>query len=143
MVVYEIKGPGPVPTPGGPKPINRDVDPVFDINVVSHIKRFERVWASSRDQGRRQDEGRQYSYKESDETVREMVSQVNRNLERQGILVHLVLTRDENGFSLDVYDCTSKEVCEVIRDLVIDLSDLPGLIRKLQQETGFIIDTIS
>ncbi|MBU0480495.1 MAG: hypothetical protein KKG47_05280 [Proteobacteria bacterium] len=142
MVVYEIKRPTPVVTPPTPKVAGRDVDPVFDIEMASHVKRFERVYESSRGKQKKQED----EYSQGDrpqDTVREMVDRVNRNLEKHGILVHLVLSRDENGFSVDVYDCTSNEVCEVIRDMVIDLNDLPALIRKLQQETGFIVDTVS
>jgi uncharacterized FlaG/YvyC family protein len=142
MVVFEIKNPAPIVTPPTTKVQARDVDPVFDIEMASHVKRFETVYESSRDQQQKSEE-ESSGYQRSHDTVREMVERVNSNLEKHGILVHLVLKKDNDGFSVDVYDCTSNEVCEIIRDMVVDLNDLPALIRKLQQETGFIVDTVS
>ena len=142
MVVYEIKNPSPVVTPTTSKGQNKDLDPVFDIEMASHVKRFEKVYELSRDH-RKNPEEEAAGYDRSHDTVREMVERVNSNLEKHGILVHLVLKKDDDGFSVDVYDCTSNDVCEIIRDIVIDLNDLPALIRKLQQETGFIVDTVS
>lgn len=142
MVVYEIKNTAPVVTPPTTKVQERDVDPVFDIEMASHVKRFETVYESSRDQHQKS-EDESSGFQRSHDTVREMVERVNNNLEKNGILVHLVLKKDDDGFSVDVYDCTSNEVCEIIRDMVVDLNDLPALIRKLQQETGFIVDTVS
>ena len=142
MVVYEIKSPTPIVTPPTTKVQERDVDPVFDIEMASHVKRFETVYESSRDQQQKSEE-ESAGFQRSHDTVREMVERVNGNLEKNGILVHLVLKKDDDGFSVDVYDCTSNEVCEIIRDMVIDLNDLHALIRKLQQETGFIVDTVS
>lgn len=142
MVVYEIKNTAPIVTPTTAKGQGRDVDPVFDIEMASHVKRFEKVYEQSRDQ-RQNSKEESSAFTRSHDTVREMVERVNNNLEKHGILVHLVLKKDDDGFSVDVYDCTSNEVCEIIRDMIVDLNDLPALIRKLQQETGFIVDTVS
>ena len=142
MVVYEIKNPTLVVSPTSAKEKERDVDPVFDIEMASHVKRFEKVYEQSRDH-RQNPEKEPSGHWRSHDTVREMVERVNNNLEKHGILVHLVLKKDEDGFSVEVYDCTSNEVCEIIRDMIVDLNDLPALIRKLQQETGFIVDTVS
>lgn len=128
--------------PPKPKPEAKNLDPVFEISAVDPIKRFKRVWGKAKDI-ERSEQSRLWDGDDADQTVREMVAKVNEHLKKSGILVHLVLTSDEDGYAVDVYDCTSNEVCEIVSDIVIDLDDLPALIRKLQQETGFIVDTVS
>ncbi len=138
MVIYEIKKPnGPPPTP--PRPPRPDIDPVFAIEMAERVRRFKRIMTSGRPKPRSGDlrfglDG------DTGRTVREMVRRVNRDLAKSGIAIHLLLARDENGFYLDVYDCSSNERCEIIGDIVIAPDDLPELLRKLQSETGFLVD---
>jgi len=137
MVIYEIKNPsGP---PSAPKKPREDIEPVFSIEAAEKVRRFKRVMARKRPSPRAED----YRFPLDDETgrtVREMVSRVNRDLAKSGIAIHLLLARDENGFYIDVYDCSGESSCEVIGDIVIGPEDLPGLLRKLQTETGFLVD---
>ena len=76
-------------------------------------------------------------------SVRRLVDQVNAHLEAQQILIHLVLIKDDHGYGLDLYDCSTNEQCSIIGDVVIDLNDLPVLLKNLQQEAGILLDTIS
>lgn len=141
MVVHEIKNPMPA-QPTKLVPEERELDPVFAASAIARVKRFKQEMEKNREFERRR-QGRRPLTPETHRTVREMVEHVNANLEKNGILVHLVLSKNEEGYAVDVYDCTNNQVCEVIRDIYIDLDDLPSLIRKLQQETGFIVDTVS
>ena len=138
MVIYEIKNPtGPQPTP--PKPPRQDIDPVFAIEMAERVRRFKRIMTSGGPE--RRSTGLRFGLdEETGQTVREMVSRVNQDLAKSGIAIHLLLARDDNGFYLDVYDCSGGESCEVIGDIVIGPDDLPGLLRKLQSETGFLVD---
>ena len=137
MVVYKVSNPSP--PPAAPKKPRSDIDPVFSIEAAEGVKRFKRVMARKKNPPRAED----YRFpldEETGRTVREMVGQVNRHLAGSGIAIHLLLARDENGFYIDVYDCSGANSCEVIADLVIGPEDLPELLRKLQSETGFLVD---
>ncbi|HSR37069.1 MAG TPA: hypothetical protein VLL73_07780, partial [Desulfurivibrionaceae bacterium] len=77
------------------------------------------------------------------EAVRHLVERVNLSLDDHRILLHLVLVRTDEGYVLDVYDCTGNEACTVVRDFEIAIADLPLLLRNLEEEAGLLIDTIS
>ncbi|MDH5297764.1 MAG: hypothetical protein OEV91_01955, partial [Desulfobulbaceae bacterium] len=75
--------------------------------------------------------------------VRTMIGKANQNLEQQGVPVRLVLIREEEGYAIDVYDCQDDSACRTIGDLLIDLDDLPTLLRNLDREAGILVDIIS
>ncbi len=119
----------------------KKVDPIDGLAPVARIGAFTREWQRNREERRRQ---AQALFPSTEETaVRRLVEQVNTHLENQKILIHLVLIKDKHGYSLDVYDCTGNERCTIIGDVVIDLNDLPVLLKNLQQEAGILLDTIS
>jgi hypothetical protein len=119
----------------------KKVDPIDGINRVARIGAFTREWQRNREERRQQE---QALYPATEETaVRRLVTQVNSHFENQKIPIHLVLIKSEHGYSLDVYDCTGDEQCSIIGDVVIDLNDLPVLLKNLQQEAGLLLDTIS
>ena len=141
MVVYKIKNPTP-PPPAKSPPRKVDLDPVDQIAALKRLGEFKRQ-RRNREQGeQRQPAGGSLSPNDR-KTVRGLIDQVNANLKKQGVLIHLVLVQDENGMSIDVYDCSDASVCEVVRDIVIDITELPGLLKSLEQETGILINTIS
>jgi len=64
------------------------------------------------------------------------------NQEKQGIDMHLRLEKEEDGYVLDVFDCTDQKVCNLISDIEVPLDQIPHLIENLQKEVGLIIDTV-
>ena len=139
VISDEIKFPRPIRI--DPYRREKKVDPIDGLSPVARISAFTREWQRNREE-RRQKE--QTLFSSTEETaVRRLVEQVNTHLENQKILLHLVLIKDERGYSLDVYDCTGNEQCSIIGDAVIDLNDLPVLLKNLQQEAGILLDTIS
>jgi hypothetical protein len=138
VISDEIKFPRPVR-------INRygakkKITPIDGLSQVARIGAFTRDWQRNRENNRQQE---QILPLPEENSVRRLVEQVNTHLENQGIPIHLVLIKDEHGYSLDVYDCTGNEQCAIIGDVVIDLNDLPALLKNLQQEAGILLDTIS
>ena len=116
----------------------KDVD---NTPPVEKIGNFRRNWQKNRER-RSNEKGKKYLTAEETKTVRTMVEKVNKDLADHKILIHLILTSDDDGFSLDVYDCTDNFVCKIVKDIVINLDDLPILIRNLQQEAGLIVDAV-
>jgi len=139
VISDEIKFPRPIRI--DPYRKEKKVDPIDGITPVARIGAFKREWQRGKESRRHQEESLFLSPEET--SVRRLVAQVNTHLENQNILIHLVLIKDENGYSLDVYDCTGNEQCSIIGDVVIDLNDLPVLLKNLQQEAGILLDTIS
>jgi len=128
---------------GGADPARSEkkIDPVDGIPAVVRIGAFKREWARGREERRRRQEE---SLWDTDElSVRRLVERVNRHLERRHIPIHLVLIRDVNGYAIDVYDCTGNQQCTLVGDVLIDLSELPILLKNLEQETGILLDTVS
>lgn len=139
VISDEIKFPRPIRI--DPYRKEKKVEPIDGLAPVARIGAFKREWQRGKESRRHQEESLFLSPEET--SVRRLVAQVNTHLENQNILIHLVLIKDENGYSLDVYDCTGNEQCSIIGDVVIDLNDLPVLLKNLQQEAGILLDTIS
>ncbi|MDG4475614.1 hypothetical protein [Thiovibrio frasassiensis] len=138
VISDEIKFPRPIRI--DPYRKEKKVDPVDGLSPIARIGAFRRDWQRNKDR-RQQREVLLPSPEEA--SIRRLVEQVNTHLENQNILIHLVLIKDEHGYSLDVYDCTFDDQCAIIGDVVIDLDDLPALLKNLQQEAGILLDTIS
>lgn len=139
VISEEIKFPRPIRI--DPYRKEKKVDPIDGLSPVARIGAFTREWQRNREERRQQEQALFSSTEESG--VRRLVEQVNAHLKNQKILIHLVLIKDEHGYSLDVYDCSGNEQCSIIGDAVIDLNDLPALLKNLQQEAGILLDTIS
>ncbi len=69
-----------------------------------------------------------------------MVDQANNNLLFQGVDIHLSLTESSNGFILDIYDCTSNKLCAMIGERQVSLTDLPAMLKNLQEQAGLLFD---
>jgi len=139
VISDEIKFPRPIRI--DPYRSKKKVNPIDGLTPVARIGAFTREWQRNREERRQKEQAFLPSTEET--AVRRLVGQVNTHLENQKILLHLVLSKDERGYSLDVYDCTGNEQCSIIGDVVIDLNDLPVLLKNLQQEAGILLDTIS
>ncbi|HIJ79605.1 MAG: hypothetical protein OEY01_12640 [Desulfobulbaceae bacterium] len=139
VISEEVKFPRPVKI--DPYHQEKKVEAIDGVNPVARIGAFKRDWQRRREEDR---EKKDFFSAVDEKAVRRLVDNVNVHLENQNIAIHLVLIKDEGGgYSLDVYDCTGGDRCSVIHDVVIDLNDLPILLRNLQQETGILLDTVS
>lgn len=132
----------------------KKVDPVDGLSPIARVGAFTREWRRWREerrrgrvdrrQGKNDRRQRQPPFTTQEESaVRRLVQQVNNHLGSREIPIHLLLTKDERGYSIDVYDCTGNEKSAIIGDVCIALDDLPVLLKKLQQEAGILLDTIS
>jgi len=139
VISEEIKFPRPIRI--DPYRAQKKVDPIDGLAPVARIGAFKREW--HRDQEDRRQQAQAFLSPVEETAVRSLVEKVNNHLENQKILIHLVLIKDEHGYSLDIYDCTGNEQCAIIGDVIIDLNDLPVLLKNLQQEAGILLDTIS
>ena len=74
--------------------------------------------------------------------VRRLMEQINANLEECHVKIHLALVENQAGYAVDVYDCSTGDVCRIIKDITINVDELPALIVKLQQEAGIMLDTV-
>lgn len=138
VISDEIKFPRPIRI--DPYRTEKKVDPIDGLTPIARIGAFTREWQRNKE-GRHQQ--RQALPPTEETSVRRLVEQVNTHFENQRIPIHLVLMKDEQGYSIEVYDCTGNERCSIIGDVVIDLNDLPILLKNLQQEAGILLDTIS
>ena len=142
MVVYEIKDPraGPVVRP---KPVKRSISPTVPVTESRAIDRLIKRQSSNL-------EGREKKRQRSMEpltqnaagNLRLMVDQVNSNLAACGIPIHLVIAKDDDGFAIDIYNCSDGEACRIIHDLNITVNELPSLLARLQQEAGLLVDRV-
>ncbi|ADH86961.1 hypothetical protein [Desulfurivibrio alkaliphilus] len=119
----------------------RRVEEVDPVPAVARIGAFRREWNRNRG-GEQQSAPRPRNLNaEQEQEVRRQVRHANRKFEEQGIFLRLVLSRREDGFHLDVYDCTDNTMCQLAADLVITLDELPTLLRNLEDEAGLLVDT--
>ena len=141
MVVYEIKKPtaSPVQQPAPKRP---DLTPVEKVAAATPVDRLLRRWRRPKERPR--EERRRAVLSQTDTSdVRAMIARVNNDFHRHEVPVRLVLIQEEDGFVIDVYDCHDDVACRIIGDLIIDLEDLPILLRNLERESGILLDTIS
>ncbi|MFZ5775952.1 MAG: hypothetical protein ACOY3Z_10765 [Thermodesulfobacteriota bacterium] len=139
VITEEIKFPRPIRV--DPYRAEKKVAPVDGTPVVSPVGAFRREWQRSREE--RHTRGREELPPRDEATIRRLLAMINSRLEARGILIHLVLIRDQSGYSIDVYDCTGNERCAIVGDVVVELADLEALLRHLEQESGILLDTIS
>ena len=114
---------------------------IDNISAIEKVGDFRRRWTKNKQQQKTPKRGKNLTGGEQ-KSVREMIAKVNDDLDKQNVLIHLILVKDDEGFSIDVYDCTDNHVCKVIKDININVEDLPLLIRNLELESGLLIDKI-
>lgn len=137
VISDEVKFPRPPRIDTGESPLT--IREIAGINPVLPIKQYQKKWR--RGENRSYVEGVEaHLTDEAERDLQLLVSQVNRNLEKAGIAIHLGLVREEGGYALDIYDCTNGLVCRIVRDEAIHISDLPSMLKNLQQEAGIMID---
>jgi hypothetical protein len=133
------------PRPAAPAPYRPERKVVSGDGVlpIARISAFKREWSRRREEDRRREQGVLPAAPTGAQPLQGMVAQVNSHFADQSISLHLVLSRREGEDVIDVYDCTGSDRCVIIGDVLIDPADLPLLLRKLEQETGLLVDTIS
>ncbi len=126
-----------------PRPLNwekfsdpRRVRQVYGISAVMPIKHIQRRWYNSAEEERADVE-------EEDHVgmaLQQLVDQVNASLESHGVEMHIALLRKEDGYALDIYDCTDLEACRIIKAKTVNISELPLLLKNLQEGAGLLVD---
>jgi hypothetical protein len=112
--------------------------PVNNITFTARLNEFKKKFKKPSE---KQKQSKAVLSKEKLIQIKSMIRKLNNDLEQQGILIHLILIKDEDGYAIDVYDCTD-ENCAVVSDLIINIDDMPSLLRNLQKESGMLIDQV-
>lgn len=139
VITEEIKFPRPIRV--DPYHSEKKVEPLDGTSPVARIGAFRREWQRNREE--RRSRARDELSARDAASLRRLIDMVNARLESRGILIHLVLIRDQDGYAIDVYDCTGNERCTIVGDVIIELDDLQELLRHLEQESGILFDTVS
>lgn len=142
MAVYEIKKPVPVPVTQ-PAPIRKDLPPVQKVIAATPVDKLLHRWRRTRERHGSEERRKAPLSRQTKNDVSALIARTNEDLRRQSIPIRLVLAEEDDGYVIDVYDCHDDEVCKIVGDLVIDLEELPTLLRNLDQESGILLDTIS
>lgn len=132
----------PLVVPVDPFRKERKVEAVFAIPAIARIGAFRQGWNRNREEERPPPKRRRLDADQERE-VRRQMERANLNFENHDIQLRLLLTRTEEGYQLDLYDCTGDTVCQVVADLLVTFDDLPALLRNLEEEGGLLIDTIT
>ena len=121
----------------------RQVVSVDGVNPVHPIGAYLREWQRRRRGTPRAEREPVPLPISREKAVGRLIARINEHLEQRKVQLHLVLVKEDDGYTLDVYDCSSDEACVIIRDIVISVDELPDLLRNLQEEAGILIDTVS
>lgn len=121
----------------------RQVDSIDQVNPVHPIGAYLREWQRRRRGGQRTEREPVPLPINREKASRRLIDRINEHLEQRNIQLHLTLVKEDDGYTLDVYDCSSDQACTIIRDIVISVDELPALLRNLQDEAGILIDTVS
>ena len=138
MAVYEIRDQKPAPPE--PKPIRREVVRPVPIGRVRPVDRLVLKQEWERRKENRQHEEVQSRPPLAERSSRQMISQVNEDLAANGLPLRLVLVKNNEEYSLDIYDCSDDTVCRLSQEVHIDLKELLTTLDNLQHETGIIIN---
>lgn len=138
FAVYEVKDPKPAPE--DPKPIKREVHPPQPMGRVRPVDRLtlKREWKRRREGGTR--EPIPAGVPDVEKAIRQVINQANDDMAANGLPLHLVLAKDERGYTLDIYDCSSEDMCLLEQEIPLDLKELTTLLDNIQHETGIIIN---
>lgn len=143
VAVYEVKN--PTPPPPDPAPIRKDLHPPVPIGRVRPIDPLvlrqeweKRKITKRKEAGQPVETGLRPPLAEK--AIRDLVRQTNEDLAASGVPLHLVLTRNEEGFALDIYDCSDNVVCEVTQEVPLDLNNLLTTLDNLEHEAGIIVN---
>jgi hypothetical protein len=115
----------------------RKVKAVYGVSPIVPIKHVQRRWYQGSEEERPPlEEDNQIGL-----ALQQLIDQVNASLQAHDVEIHLNLVRREEGYTLEIYDCTSLEVCRIIKAETVDLAELPLLLKNLQEGAGLLVDT--
>jgi len=143
VAVYEVRN--PTPPPPDPVPTRRDLHPPVPIGRVRPIDPLvlRQEWAK-RKKTKRKEAGltgeSELRPPLAEKAIRDLVRQANEDLAASGVPLQLVLARNEEGFALDIYDCSDEAVCEVAQEVPLDLNNLVTILDNLEHEAGIIVN---
>ena len=140
VISDELKIPRVLPVDSFRK--SRKVEAVFALPPISRIGAFKQGLNQEQGEERPPPRRRRLNDDEAKE-VRHQVERANSNLAKHGIALRLLLTRTDEGYLLDLYDCIGDTMCQVISDMQITLDELPALLRNLEDQAGLLIDTVT
>lgn len=144
LVVYHFTD--PAPPPRGPAPIGTQVAAIPAVAAMRQAgqTRLRQLLQRVREGGRR----RNVEYNtplatigQAEQSIRSTLVLVNADLAAHGLPLHFVFAKNDNGFALDLYDCSYNEACRLSYDVPISFANLPTVLGNLQHETGVIVDT--
>lgn len=146
VAVYQTNN--PAPPPDTPQPISKTVPPATAATmsrpVGSNLYRQTLRLAQERDQTKQSDNTADLTtIAQAEKSIRLNLDHVNEDMSAHGLPLHLVFAKHENGYALDVYDCSYYETCRLSYDIPFDLDNLTDVLGNLQTETGIIVDTTS
>lgn len=136
--VYEIRD--PTPAPSAPKPMRKDLSPSLPIGRVRPVDRLvlRQEWEKRKERGRRPEPSPRPSLTER--SIQQMVNQANEDLAANGLPLRLVLAKNDEGYSLDIYDCSDETLCRLAQEVPLDLNHLLTTLDNIQHETGIIVN---
>lgn len=114
----------------------RRVKKIYGISAVLPIKHIQRRFYRSHEERRSETEERDHVGL----ALQQLVDQVNGSLLGHDVEIHIVLLRRDGGYALEIYDCTDLEVCRIIKDREVIISELPSLLKNLQEGAGLLLD---
>ncbi len=143
FAVYEVRN--PTPSPSDPRPIRKEVPPPLPIGRVRPVDPLvlRQEWAKRKKNKRTESSPREYIQSRpplAEKSIRELVTQTNEDLAASGVPLHLALVKNEEGFTLDVYDCSDNTGCELSQEVPLDLDNLLTILDNLEHEDGIIVN---
>lgn len=146
IVVYRLDNPA-LPA-AGPEPLDRQVPqptPLPAIHPVAdaRLRQLQQHFGEGRGPEATERRPALSPAIRTEQAIRTALGRLNADLAAQELPLHLVLARNDQGFALDVYDCSFNELCRLTYDIPISMDDVTGLLARLEQETGLIVDTAS
>ncbi|MBU0680895.1 MAG: hypothetical protein KKD73_05690 [Proteobacteria bacterium] len=114
----------------------RRVKEIYGISAVMPIKHIQRRWYNSPAE-EREEAGEDNHVGMA---LQQLVDQVNASLQVHGVDIHISLLRKEDGYALDIYDCTDLKACRIIKAENVNISELPQLLKNLQEGAGLLVD---
>ena len=143
FAVYEVKNPTPPPT--DPSPIRKEIHPPLPIGRVRPVDPLvlRQEWEKRRQNKHRGTGAQEYPQSRpllAEKSIRDLIAQTNADLAASGVPLHLVLVKNEEGFTLDIYDCSDNVACQLSQEVPLDLGNLLTILDNLEHETGIIVN---
>ena len=143
FAVYEVRN--PTPPPPDPLPTRKDLHPSLPIGRVRPVDPLvlRQEW-EKRKKAKRKESGLQEEQEPrpplAEKSIQQMIKQANEDLIASGVPLQLVLAKTEEGFALDIYDCSDDAVCQVTQEVPLDLNNLLTILDNLEHEAGIIVN---